>query len=188
MGCCFHFFPSQEARASLSEEEMQRGVRKREHDELRRDYLRNKGYNIVEVWECKWWERVKEEENVRNHVRKNIPFKLPMKQESMLAKIRDGKMFGYVQCDLEVPDGLKYKLSNFPPIFKNFNVSRADIGDYMREYAIENNLLKQPQRMLISSFKMENGTIITPLLNFYLSLGLKCTNIYRFVQYTPKHA
>ena len=54
MGCYFHFCPCQEARASLSEEEMQRGIRKREHDELRRDYLRNKGYNFVEVWECKW--------------------------------------------------------------------------------------------------------------------------------------
>ena len=165
---------------------MQRGVRKREHDELRRDYLRNKGYNIVEVWECKWWERVKEEENVRNHVRKNFPFKLPLKQESPLAKIRDGKMFGYVQCDLDVPDGLKYKFSNFTPIFKNLNVSLADIGEYMREYAIENNLLKQPQRMLISSFKLEIGTIIKTLLNFYLSLGLKCTKIYSFVQYTHK--
>ena len=57
----------------------------------------------------------------------------------------------------------------------------------MRKYAIENNVLKQPQRMLISSFKLENGTIITPLLNFYLGLGLKCTKIYRFVQNTPKN-
>ena len=60
MGCFFHFCPCQESRASLSEEEMLRGIRKREHDEMRRDFLRNKGYNIVEVWECKWWERVKE--------------------------------------------------------------------------------------------------------------------------------
>ena len=82
-------------------------------------------------------------------------------------------MFGYVQRDLEAPDGLKYKFSSFPPIFKNLKVCRADIGDYMWEYAIENNLLKQPQRILISSFKLENGTIITTLLNFYLSLGLK---------------
>ena len=186
MGCYFHFCPCQEAKASLSEEETQRGIRKREHDELRRDYLKSKGYKIVEIWECKWWESVKEEENVRNHVRKNFPFKLPLKQESLLAKIRDGEMFGYVQCDLEVPTGLKYKFSNFPPIFKIFNVSRADIGDYMRDYAVEKNLLKQPQRMLISSFNLENGTIITPLLNFYISLGLKCTRIYRFVQYTPR--
>ena len=117
MVCYFHFCPCQESRASLSEEEMQRRIRKREDDELRRYYLRNKGYNFVEVWECKWWERVKEEENVRNHVRKKFPFKLSMKRESLLAKIRDGKKFGYVQCDLEIPDGFKYKFSNFPPIF-----------------------------------------------------------------------
>ena len=56
----------------------------------------------------------------------------------------------------------------------------------MRDCAIDNDLLKQPQRMLISSFKLENGTVITSLLNFYLSLGLTCTKIYRFVQHTPK--
>ena len=129
---------------------------------------------------------LKGDKSVKVHVRNNFPFKLPLTQESLLATIREDKLFGYVQCDLEVPDGLKYKFSNFPPIFKNFNVSRADIGDYMRDYAIDNDLLRQPQRMLISSFKLENGTVITPLLNFYLSLGLKCNKIYCFVQYTPK--
>ena len=54
MSCYFHFCPCQEAKASLSEEETQRGIRKREHDELRRDYLKSKGYKIVEIWECKW--------------------------------------------------------------------------------------------------------------------------------------
>ena len=186
MGCYFHFCACQEARASMSEEETQKGLKKREYDELRRDYLRNKGYKVVEIWECNWWETVKGDESVKIHVRNNFPFELPLTQESLLTKIREDKLFGYVQCDLEVPDGLKYKFSNFPPIFKNFNVSRADIGDYMRDYTIDNDLLKQPQRMLISSFKLENGTVITPLLNFYLSLGLKCTKIYRFVQYTPK--
>ena len=40
--------------------------------------------------------------------------------------------------------------------------------------------------MLISGFKLENGTVITPLINFYLELGLQCTKIYRFVQYCPQ--
>ena len=47
-------------------------------------------------------------------------------------------------------------------------------------------MLRHPQRMLISSFKLENGTVITPLFNFYLKLGLQCNKIYRFVQYTPQ--
>ena len=86
MGCYFYFCPCQEAKASLSEVETHRGIRKREHDELRRDYIKSKGYKIVEIWEFKWWESVKEEENVRNHVRKNFPFKLTLKQESLLVK------------------------------------------------------------------------------------------------------
>ena len=56
----------------------------------------------------------------------------------------------------------------------------------MKNYAIENETLKHPQSLLISSFKLENGTIITPLLNFYLEIGLQCTKIYRFVQNTPR--
>ena len=39
--------------------------------------------------------------------------------------------------------------------------------------------------MLISSFSLENGTLITHLLLFYLELGLVCKKIYRFVEYIP---
>ena len=77
-------------------------------------------------------------------------------------------------------------ISNFPPIFKNIDDCRNDIGEYMKKYAEENDLLKNAQQMLISSFKWENGTNSTPLLNFYLSLGLQCTKIYRCVEYTPR--
>ena len=102
--------------------------------------MRNKGYKVVEKWECNWRETVKGDKSVKIHVRNNFPIKLPLTQESLLTNIREDKLFGYVQCDLEVPDGLKYQFSDFPPIFKNFNVSPADIGDYMRDYAIDNNL------------------------------------------------
>ena len=50
----------------------------------------------------------------------------------------------------------------------------------MKNYAIENETLKHPQRMLISSFKLENGTVITPLFHFFMELSLQCTKIYRF--------
>ena len=97
----------------MSEEETQKGLKKREYDELRRDYLRNKGYKVVEIWECNWWETVKGDESVKIHVRNNFPFKLPLTQESLLTKIREDKLFGYVQCDLEVPDGLNTSSRTF---------------------------------------------------------------------------
>ena len=40
--------------------------------------------------------------------------------------------------------------------------------------------------MLISSFTLQNGTLITPILLFYLQLGLVCTKIHRFVEFSPK--
>ena len=49
MGCYFHFCFCQEAKASLSEEETHRDIRKREHDEFRRDYIKSKGYKILEI-------------------------------------------------------------------------------------------------------------------------------------------
>ena len=100
--------------------------------------------------------------------------------------IKSRRLFGYVQCDLKVPEHLKAYFTNFPPIFKNTVVSRNDIGDLMKEYAEKDGIRSQPRRMLISSFHLKNGTIITPLLLYYLHLGLECTKIHRFVQYTSK--
>ena len=56
----------------------------------------------------------------------------------------------------------------------------------MKNNAIENEMLKNPQKMLIHSFKMENGTVITSLFIFYMGFGLQCNKISRFVQHSPR--
>ena len=52
MGCYFHYCPCQEARPSLTDTNIQRRVKKRQQDEMRRDYIQQKGYRVVEMWEC----------------------------------------------------------------------------------------------------------------------------------------
>ena len=94
-------------------------------------------------------------------------------------------MFGYAQCDIRVPDNLKEKFEAFPLIFKNKLVSRSEFGDIMKTYAEDHKLLTQPRRMLISSFQLIIGTIIRPLLSFYLDLGFECFQVHRLAQYTP---
>ena len=118
-------------------------------------------------------------------MRESFPHKRPLREESLLEQIRSGKLFGYVQCDIEVLEELKEKFANFKPIFKNANVGQHDIGSLMKDYAEKEGLLCQPRKMLISSFFLENGTLITPLLLSYLDLGLVCKKIYRFVEYLP---
>ena len=84
-----------------------------------------------------------------------------------------------------MPEELKKKFASFPPIFKNTNVGRHDIGSLMQKYAEKEGLLCQPPKMLISIYFLENGTLITPLLLFQLDFGLVCKKICRFVEYTP---
>ena len=55
MGCYYHYCSCQEARPSLSETDIERGVKKREQDEIRRGYIRQKGFQIVEMWDCECW-------------------------------------------------------------------------------------------------------------------------------------
>ena len=117
-------------------------------------------------------------------MRESFPYKRPLREERLLEQTRSGKLFGYVQCDIEVPEELKKKLANFPSILKNTNIGRHDIGLLMKDYAEREGLQCQRRKMLISSFFLENGTLITPLLLLYLDLGLVC-KIYRFVEYIP---
>ena len=137
------------------------------------------------MWECEWWNLYKTTTCVKQQLRESFPYKRPLREESLLEQIRSGNLFGYVQCDLEVPEELKKKFANFPPILKNTNLGRHDIGSLMQNYAEKEGLLSQPRKKLISSYLLENGTLITPLLLFYLDLGLVCKKIYRFVEYTP---
>ena len=49
MGCYFHFCPCQEATASLTVDDIKRASKKRQIDELRKDYIREKGYSVEEM-------------------------------------------------------------------------------------------------------------------------------------------
>ena len=186
MGCFFHYCPCQEALSSLTDNEMMKGIEKREQNQMRKKYIQQKGYKIFEMWECNWWELYRNDATVKNHLRANFAHQRPLSEERLMQEVKSRKLFGYIQFDLKVPENLKAYFENFLPIFKNFVVSRNDIGDLMKAYAEKEVIMSQPRRMLLSSFHLRNGTIITLLLLYYLHLGLESTKIHQFVQYTPK--
>ena len=186
MGCFYHFCPCQELRPSLAEEDIQRDSKERELDALRQHYIQEKGFKGFEMWECEWWRLYKTTNTVEQHIREHFPYKRSLAAEELLEDIKEGKLFGYVQCDVEVPENFRAKFGNFPQIFKNTLVSKSDIGDLMKNYGEKGRFLSQPRKMLISSFTLQNGTLITLLLLFYLQLRLVVTKIHCFVEYTPK--
>ena len=70
------------------------------------------------MWECEWWNLYKTTTCVKGHLRESLPYKRPLREESVLEQIRSGKLFGYVQCDIEVPEELKKILLIFHPSSK----------------------------------------------------------------------
>ena len=101
--------------------------------------------------ECEWWSLYKTDASVKSHLRENFPCRRPLSEEGLLQGIIDGRLFGYVQCDIEVSEHLRDYFSNFRPIFKSTVLSRVDIGFLMKQYAEKENIMAQPRRMLISS-------------------------------------
>ena len=185
MGCFYPYCTCQGARPSLTEKYIERGKKKREMDQMRKQYIKEKRFNVVEMYECGWWNLYKTTTCVKEHLGESFLYKRTLREERLLEQIRIGKLFGYVQCDIEVPEELKKNFPNFPPIFKNTTVGRHNIESLMKGYAEKEGLLCQPRKMLISSYFLENGTLITPLLLFYLNLGLICKKTYRFVEIIP---
>ena len=113
MRCYYHFCSCQEARPSLREQDIERGNKKREMDDMRQEYNKEKGYKVEEMRECDWWESFKINDKIKNRIRTHFPKKRPLSTDSLLSKTKDGSLLGYVHCDLVVPDELKSKFANF---------------------------------------------------------------------------
>ena len=138
-------------------------------------YLR-RHVKVVEMWEC-WWKRERDPPPRQ---------KWNMTQNEILAAVIDGTLFGMIECAIHVPPELRPYFSEMQPIFKNANVSRDDIGPYMRQYAEENDIMSTPRRMLVGSFHGIKLLLATPLLRWYLAHGLVVDRVYQIVEYSPK--
>lgn len=192
MGCYYHACDCQMDRivSSGDEEKMEWAAYRRQFDEEKRHFIETVlGLEYKVIWECDW----KKEIQINNHLKQFIKCQYPFKKREltvreMTKKVTNGSLFGFVECDISVPEELREKFKDFPPIFKNIEVSKEDIGEYMCKYAEDNGYMKRPRKMLISSYKLNNGILITPLLQFYLKLGLKLTRIGQVVEYEGGYA
>ena len=148
----------------------------RERTAKKIQYFKDLGYEVVEKWECEF---------NKEHPRpvRNRP---TMTEADVLDKVKTGELFGLIKVDILTPEWLKPRLDEFPAIFKNCPVSREDISPMMRRYCEENNKLRKPTKLLISSHKADQILLITPLLKYYLQLGLQVTKIH-YVVHFPDH-
>ena len=86
---CSSSCPCQEVRPFLIEDDFQRGIKKRELDELRESYIREKGFTVFEMWECEWWRRHKTSKKVKKQIREKIPYRHSLAAGQLIEKTRN---------------------------------------------------------------------------------------------------
>ncbi|KAJ8048029.1 hypothetical protein HOLleu_00186 [Holothuria leucospilota] len=106
------------------------------------------------------------------------------KLEKSRPAIRDDLLFGAIECDIHVYvyDELKPKFAEMCPIFKNTNVSVDDIGEHMKNFVMEGNIMTKPRKSLIGSMFGEKILLPTPLVKWYLQV----TRIYQVIEFAPR--
>ena len=143
------------------------------------------------MWEKDWQALLTQRPEIKTHLAQHrtfTHFKKYLSQDQIIKYIQDGHLFGFVECDIEVPDHLKEYFSEMTPIFKNVDVCLDDVREFMQEYAKQQNIKDVPRCLLIGSYFGKKIGLSTPLLKWYLEHGLVVTNIYTVVEYVPNPA
>jgi len=107
-------------------------------------------------------------------------------QAQILQAVKDNNFFGILKVDIKSPPEVveKYKRLNFPFIFRNLEISESMLSETILKLAKENNR-KFPQTCITLTYNANDFIVTTPLLQFYLQLGMVVTNVYWAIQYVP---
>jgi len=105
---------------------------------------------------------------------------------SITKMIQKDELFGFVKADISASDEIvsRYSHLNFPPVTRRETITEDMISDYMK------NRMRECERKanvetVVNAWNGKQLLVYTPLLKFYLSLGLKISNVTSIVEYVP---
>ena len=113
--------------------------------------LQDKGYTIEIIWEKDLQALVTQQPEIETYLKQHCTythFKKYLNQTQIIQSVQDGCLFGFVKCEIEVPDHLKDSFSEMTPIFKNTEVSLKVVGQHTQDYAKEHKIKDIPHWVL----------------------------------------
>ena len=123
--------------------------------------LQDKVYMVKIIWVKDWEALLTQRPEIKAYISQHhnyTHFKKYLNQDQIIQYIQDGHLFGFVECDIEVPDQLKECFSKMTPMFKNVDVCLNDIGKLMQEYAKQYNIKDVPCHLFRILFWLKNWT------------------------------
>lgn len=149
--------------------------------ELKKAYLRRQG-RLIYIHECEW----KRQAQLHFQKRSRYWGKIFQRHDELdlISEIKRDGVFGFIICDVSCPADLEEKIKhlNFPPIIRRMNITEDLVSPYMKERAAAAGR-KLEQETVVQTYNGQQILLLTTLVKFYLKLGLKVSNISRFIQY-----
>ena len=100
--------------------------------------------------------------------------------------VLNDQLFGFCEVSLRSPADLieRYEHLNFPPIIRREKVTQDMLGSYMQERLSHvRKLPAEGVETVVNAYHCDKTLIFTPLLKWYLSLGLKIVECTDIIQY-----
>ena len=109
----------------------------------------------------------------------------PEEKDKLIQNVLNDKLFGFFQVDIEVPEQLLDKFSEFSPLFILSLVPEDQIPQHMQDYKINTGRKNiKNNKKLLGVMKAEKILLYSPLLKWYLNHGLQVTKIHKYISYT----
>ena len=106
-------------------------------------------------------------------------------KDEIIQNVLNDKLFGFFQVDIEVPEQLLDKFSEFSPLFILSEVPEDQIPQHMHAYKINTGRKKiKNNKKLLGVMKAEKILLYSPLLKWYLNHGLQVKKIRKYISYT----
>lgn len=98
--------------------------------------------------------------------------------------VMKGKLFGFAQVDIEVPEYLYEKFEEMAPLFVVKEIPEELIPDHMKKYKVDTGRKTiKGTKKLCGVVKAEKILLYTPLIKWYLAHGLKITGVHQLIEY-----
>ena len=168
LGC--HFHPGCECTSKVKAND----GRREEVYETKKRIMKSKG-RLIEMRECKWNQR-----DLSTQIQTAMGNILFTDDEStLLNAIKHDKVYGFAVCCVTTPTQLleSYNLL-FPWIIKHYTIT--ELSSFMR-----GQTSKKEFKTLIQSYNGTDVLLLSTTIKFYMDIGLKVTNVKKFIQYVP---
>ena len=146
------------------------------------------GFKLEVMWECQFDQLLAS--GALSSIRTTIPdiLELHQTEEDLIRGIMEDRLYGFIICDVSTPTDIAESMADFPPVIKRLKITEQHLSEYMqgRVKSEKPDLKKFERETLVQCFNAKNHLLLTTLARYYMSKGMKLTNVTRFIQFIPK--